>query len=679
MISTEFYGGQGFGNQLWTYVVTRVIAKDRGFDFGIQSAVKFKGAGFMDADMGKFVTGITNRYVEKRIIHPVNGSDIRLHDADLSKVNDNTQIDGYMQDEQYILHRKDEIREWLKIRPEYDNREFSSDDICVINFRGGGYSFDKEFFLPKRYWKNAVAHMRTVNPNFKFIVVTDDAKTAKKFFPDFEVYHWSIGGDYAVIKNAHYLILSNSTFAWFPTWLSTDLKYCIAPIYFARHNISDGYWSLGYNLTKGWMYLDRKGNLSDYETCKREHGEYIRNHPELYVNPKPFKRSPMQLWQSSAAAFKAIRKDTSTLYALGWVLHARGFRGAVWLNDKRRLALKYGRKTARRTLDFFERTLRHVRWNIAEYKEKRSWHTPAEIAEYRKKIRIYDTFAFFNELDVLELRLEILGPYVDYFVIVEATETYSGFPKPLYFKENQERFAKWKHKIIHYVVTDAPKDEADARGRLATDKNMSALDREVLENALASPTVGRNPDGTAMAMWLKEFYIKECIKKALVGLRNDDFCFISDLDEIWNPELLIDYSSDSVFKMRQIGYMYYLNNRSNEEDWNGWTGTVGTKYKNIVPTSTVHIRTHRIMESRFVFLRNGGWHFAFQGGMKGAKRKIQEARHPWYNPEETMEDLVARNQHYRDKRWKLGVDERGLPTYLLENREKYKDSFKQPE
>ncbi len=65
----------------------------------------------------------------------------------------------------------------------------------------------------------------------------------------------------------------------------------------------------------------------------------------------------------------------------------------------------------------------------------------------------YDVFRFFNELDLLELRLNILDAHVDYFVLVEATKTFSGLDKPLYYQENKERFAKWNHKIIHHIIT----------------------------------------------------------------------------------------------------------------------------------------------------------------------------------------------------------------------------------
>ena len=69
---------------------------------------------------------------------------------------------------------------------------------------------------------------------------------------------------------------------------------------------------------------------------------------------------------------------------------------------------------------------------------------------------VYDCFQFFNELDILKLRLHIMDSFVDKFVISEATETFSGLKKPLYYEENKEMFKEFEHKIIHVVgrVTD---------------------------------------------------------------------------------------------------------------------------------------------------------------------------------------------------------------------------------
>ncbi len=69
---------------------------------------------------------------------------------------------------------------------------------------------------------------------------------------------------------------------------------------------------------------------------------------------------------------------------------------------------------------------------------------------------VYDCFQFFNELDILKIRLNVLAPIVDRFVISEATETFSGLKKPLYYEENKHLFAEFADKIIHVVVDDTP-------------------------------------------------------------------------------------------------------------------------------------------------------------------------------------------------------------------------------
>ncbi len=300
LVVTEMYKGQGLGNQLFCYVTTRVIAKDLGYDFGIMHGELFKGSDFLNLDFGskviggkgpeggppkKLPKGINHYYSEKKITHPVDGSDIRLYDKNLVDIFPNTKIDGMMQDEKYFEHRKNEIREWLRIKEEYECYDYANDNTCVINFRGGEYARHKDLYLNKKYWEDAVSNMLKINANLKFVVITDDIREAKKFFPNYDVFHLSIAKDYVIIKNAHYLILSNSSFAWFPAWLSENLKYCIAPKYWARHNTSDGYWSCGYNITKGWMYQDRDGKLSDYNTCIKEFEEYQKLHPE-YFNTK---------------------------------------------------------------------------------------------------------------------------------------------------------------------------------------------------------------------------------------------------------------------------------------------------------------------------------------------------------------------------------------------------------
>ena len=288
MITTEIYNGQGLGNQLACYVTTRVVAKDLGYDFGIMNHHKFKCLDFMDLDTGLPVTGghgreggppdslpdgIRNYFKERYLVLP-NESNVTIDDDALNLISDNTKIDGIFQSEDRIIHRKEEIREWLRIKPEMDCRDFSNEDICVINYRGGEYAYVRDFHLRSQYWFDAIGRMLTINPRFRFVVVTDDVARASMQFPNFEVRHLGIGNDFTIIKNAHYLILSNSSFPYFATILSDTIKYILAPKYWGRHNRSDGYWACGYNIFRNHNYIDRDGQLFTYDECVAEFNEY---------------------------------------------------------------------------------------------------------------------------------------------------------------------------------------------------------------------------------------------------------------------------------------------------------------------------------------------------------------------------------------------------------------------
>ncbi len=309
MIVTELYNGQGLGNQLWCYAVTRCIALQNGYSFGIMSPRRFKGRDFLHLDFGSPVIGgvspeggpprvlpegITAHYTEQKVFHPLHNADIRVYDPNLIHVADNTKIDGVMQDEQYVINYRDEIRTWFKIDQAHNCTDFSDENTCVINFRGGEYTRHPELFLSQNYWDMAIEHMLRINPRLRFVVITEDVRSAKKYFKNIPVYHFFIGKDYSIIHNAQYLILSNSSFAWFPAWTSTVLKKCIAPKYWGRHNVSDGYWSPGYALTTEWWYLDRLGVLSSYETCAKELQTYQSLHEDYYL-PGKMLESPQPL------------------------------------------------------------------------------------------------------------------------------------------------------------------------------------------------------------------------------------------------------------------------------------------------------------------------------------------------------------------------------------------------
>lgn len=254
MLSTPFYHGQGLGNQLANYVTVRCLALDKGYDFGVMYPERFKGSSFMNLDMGV--------KVEPADI-PVEGGEPRSlpeplqayyreamidngeYDPKIFNLEDNTLVHGNLQGEDYFKHRREEIKEWLKVEPLE-----MPEDLCIINFRGGEYKYVSEFFLPRKYWNDAIYEMIKINPLMRFEVHTDDPDTAREFFP-YPIYR-DIALNWRSVRYAKYLILSNSSFGFLPAWLNDIAQKIIAPKFWGRHN--KGYWFLEQNYTDKFTY-----------------------------------------------------------------------------------------------------------------------------------------------------------------------------------------------------------------------------------------------------------------------------------------------------------------------------------------------------------------------------------------------------------------------------------------
>jgi hypothetical protein len=254
-----------------------------------------------------------NIFIEKKdvlflhtCIHDeTHGCDISFYDASIAKAGKSTLLYGNLQSENYFVHYKEEITKWLKIKPEYESLDFCQEDLCVINMRGGEYFGLKELFLDRKYWLHGMKNMRNINPSMRFVIITDDVNTAKKVLPGVEAYHFDLAKDYIAIKNAYYLLLSNSSFAFFPAFTNTFVKFIIAPKYWARHNVSDGYWATSQNIYTGWNYQDRNGKLYTSAECNSEYIEYIRK-TDLYnkVNLPIGHKNRNLHWNSIKSYFK---------------------------------------------------------------------------------------------------------------------------------------------------------------------------------------------------------------------------------------------------------------------------------------------------------------------------------------------------------------------------------------
>lgn len=282
-------------------------------------------------------------------------------------------------------------------------------------------------------------------------------------------------------------------------------------------------------------------------------------------------------------------------------------------------------------------------------------------------MKVVDAFIFFNELELLDIRLNILNDKVDYFVLVESTVSHAGKQKKLYYDENKHLFEKFNHKIVHHIVDDTPNSFEEARQMFLKEKD------ETKKNILMHTLTTSNTAGELQ--WMREFYQHESVRMGMakIGLSDEDLVFNSDLDEIWNPDM--DYPVDdwNVVKLKQHVYTGFLNVRSSEE----WFGTYYTKYKNIKNASSNHLDT--VSKTRHLFTDNGGWHFTYQGGLERIKTKLENFGHQEYNNDQVKNMVQQRLDAGMDvlgRPFACVVDEESLPTYLKQNKEKYKHLFK---
>lgn len=235
-------------------------------------------------------------------------------------------------------------------------------------------------------------------------------------------------------------------------------------------------------------------------------------------------------------------------------------------------------------------------------------------------MRIFDCFPFFNELDLLELRLRELGDTVDRFVLVEANETQTGLPKPFVFEQNKARFARWADKIIHVKVT-FPADLPRAEGKYAR-----------------------------MGGWEREHYQRNQIARGLETAAPDDLVIVSDLDEIVRAQALRRCVETGVARRRllvfaQSHHRFRLDLIAPGGPWLLGSRAVLRRHLR-TPQSLRRARVRRrrrrfvpdAVDARLLQLRNlmssgiglpveivedGGWHFTSIGSFEDFARKMR--------------------------------------------------------
>tara|TARA_R100000458_G_scaffold17345_3_gene15015 strand:- start:403 stop:1215 length:813 start_codon:yes stop_codon:yes gene_type:complete len=269
MITTELYYGQGHGDQTWVYVTTRYLADTLGYEFGIGHPERWKLPN-LDIDFGKKVIGgespeggpptklpegIDNYYKEKHTYHP-NFHDCNISDIDpkVFEIPDNTKLEGLLHYGKLFDEHGEKFKEWLDFQSVMDRNPVVPGKV-ICNIRGGEYKSVPDLLLPKKYWDMALE--RLGNPEVE--IVTDDPAYALTLIPNGKIFSGSMIEHFENLFTAETLIISNSAFGVFPAALGPS-KTVIAPKYWSRWNVSDGFWAMEMDKCSKFTYIDREGN-----------------------------------------------------------------------------------------------------------------------------------------------------------------------------------------------------------------------------------------------------------------------------------------------------------------------------------------------------------------------------------------------------------------------------------
>jgi beta-1,4-mannosyl-glycoprotein beta-1,4-N-acetylglucosaminyltransferase len=293
-------------------------------------------------------------------------------------------------------------------------------------------------------------------------------------------------------------------------------------------------------------------------------------------------------------------------------------------------------------------------------------------------MKIFDCFMYFDEDVVLDVRLNYLNKYVDKFVIIEAKYNHNGETrKPKFDVKN---FEKFRDKIIYLLIDqEAPK--------IKDVKNLKDIDKkagEQIMNALKRENFQRN-------------YIADGLTEA----EDEDWIIISDLDEIPNlkDNNLKSIKSPIVF-FKQLMMYYKFNLILNNYPW---IGSKACKKKDLISPQWLRNIKDRayswwridtfFSETKYIkvkIIENGGWHFSYLKSPEDIEKKLKSyLHHTEYelNPvgvKNIKEMIINKKTIYnlkvdsRSNKFDSGnklekIDLSLLPSYILENKDKFKE------
>jgi hypothetical protein len=209
MLSVELLGR--LGNQLFQYATLVSVARKNSLVFGFNPEWLGKDI-FKNIDYGyDFNSFKPNRCIKEG---EENGYNPNIFNA-----TEYTKIDGFFQSEKYFADIKDDLKHYFHV--DTIDTEYNYDEYCYIHFRGSDYVLYN--YIPSVEWyMEAISKMISIKPDIKFVVITDDIKLAKKYFPNFHILANDMLTDYTYMRYSKFKILSASTFSWWGAYFSLD-------------------------------------------------------------------------------------------------------------------------------------------------------------------------------------------------------------------------------------------------------------------------------------------------------------------------------------------------------------------------------------------------------------------------------------------------------------------------
>ena len=264
---------------------------------------------------------------------------------------------------------------------------------------------------------------------------------------------------------------------------------------------------------------------------------------------------------------------------------------------------------------------------------------------------IYDCFQFFDEEHILDLRLNILNEFVDFFVMVESTTDHQGNSKKLNF--DLKKFRKFDNKIIYIVVDDT-------------------------SQAIKKPHIGGES--------LVEQHQRNSLMKGLKDCHDNDLIILSDVDEI--PDLnklnIFDKKNKyAVFSQRMFNYKINLLNET-ENNWHGSKMCLKKNLKSPQWLRNLKFKKYpfwRIDKPRNLqIIENGGWHFAYLQNMENISKKIKSFAHGEFNKPNFANPAIIKEKinmgkdiFDREISYKKVEIDNSFPKYIVDNKEKLKE------